>query len=99
MKRRLAVLAGLIFSLFLSLSHVAHAGGAVVISVQDGDWNTLSTWDIRIPAISSGDQVEVEHTVGVTLSGAEANVLGIIGGTLNAASKLKCNTELFRHWD
>jgi hypothetical protein len=55
----------------------ARAGGTFINTVQDGDWSSVSTWDIRVPDASMGDQARISHVVAVTSAGQNTNVLHV----------------------
>ncbi len=78
-------------ALLLGGPPVVFAGGTFVTSVQNGDWNTASTWDKGAPPDAGlGEQVNIAHVVTVQSPGANANVLNIgqpSAGTLVLSSQ------------
>jgi len=81
------------------MAPLAHGGGTFVNTVQNGAWSSASTWDLRVPDESLGDQARISHVVSVTSAGQNSNVLQVGwsagAGTLNiSAGALSVNAHI-----
>ncbi|HNO77471.1 MAG TPA: sialidase family protein [Phycisphaerae bacterium] len=70
--------AGLMAALIVvAFGQAARAGGALVSSVQDGNWNDPTTWDAGVPDASLSHQVRIAHDILAPDDGQNANQLQV----------------------